>query len=370
MLPDICSSKIPSRKQKSASDLLPVFLLLISILGCIATSVQCRTYDGVLAEPVSLGAWLYAGNCRKCHESYGSSRLAETYENSSELITAIGERGCRIVWARNRGGSLGSNELSALAAYMQKWEELGSEPPLAPLPPQPVQTVASPPKKSVKQSNQTTNTTALNKEQLSSPLTRLIASNQVAAGGFLYTRNCYRCHLSYEKARMGKGINKDLVLSFITEGKTSTQMRAFSRMLGGPLKGSEIREIVAYISTWEERGESPAIAETLMTPPALDPAEFIPARLTRFQQVKGDVTKGLRLFRRNCGICHGPTGEGYLAPSLRIEKLGIRPDLFVKSVIKTGIPGSLMRGWDSGRGGILSAKQIDDITSAILTSDR
>ncbi|SHO49299.1 c-type cytochrome [Desulfopila aestuarii] len=370
MFRHICFSKLSGNKQKGSSCLLSVTLLLASVFFCIAESVYCRTYDGVLAESVPLGAWLYARNCLECHDKYASSRLAEIYNDSNELIAAIGEQGCKIAWARSRGGSLGSNELAALAAYMQKWEELGDEPQLPALPPQSVHTVAAPPPKvTAAEKNQTTSDTVPNEEQLSPPLAHLIATNPVAAGGFLYTRNCFRCHLSYEQARMGRGISKELVLRFITEGKTSTQMRAFSRMLGGPLKGTEIREIVTYISTWEERGEPPAIADILMTPPAIDPSEFIPIRLTRFQQVKGDAAEGSLLFRRNCSICHGPKGEGYVAPPLRTKQLGIRPDIFIKSVMKTGVPGSLMKGWDSGRGGILSAKDIDDITSAILALD-
>lgn len=371
MLSYTCSSKPSGCKRKSCRDLLPVLLLLASLLLCRAEKVHSRTYDGVLAEPVVLGAWLYAGNCLQCHDSYADARLAESYEDSSELITAIGARGCKIAWARSRGGSLGSNELDSLAAYMEKWEELGREPQLPPLPPQPEKTAPSPsPKVTSAPTRQPTSTTVPSEEQLSSPLIHLITTNPVAAGGFLYTRNCYRCHLSYEKARMGKGTSKELVLRLITEGKTSTQMRPFSRMLGGPLKTLEIREIVAYIAFWEERGESPAIADTLMNPPALDPADFAPIRLSRFQQVQGDAAAGSRLFRRHCSVCHGPAGEGLLGPSLTLEKLGIRPDLFIRSVMKMGIPGSLMRPWDTGRGGILSAKELDDIVSALLRAER
>lgn len=369
MLPHFSCSRGFNRHAGCCTIRLPFVFLVIFSLSSLAVRADCRTYDGVLAEPVTLGAWLYAGNCRPCHDSYASARLAETYADSSELITAIGERGCKIAWARNKGGSLGGNELAALAAYMQKWEEQGGEPTIPPLPPQPEKTVPpSPSTSTAAEKSQTQAATVGSKEQLSQPLAHLIAVNPVAAGGYLYTRNCYRCHLAYEHARMARGISKELVLHYITEGKTSTQMRAFSRMLGGPLKGSEIKEIVAYISAWEERGESPAIAEILMTPPALDPADFRPIRLTRFQLVEGDIAAGSQLFRRNCGTCHGVKGEGFLAPGLNTRKPAIRTDLFVKSVIKTGIPGSLMSSWTSGPGPTLSAKEIDDIVSTIIAS--
>jgi mono/diheme cytochrome c family protein len=202
---------------------------------------------------------------------------------------------------------------------------------------------------------------------LAEPLARVVAKNTIARGGWLYTNNCHRCHLEYDKARMGRSLSQDTLYNVIVHGKTSTQMRPFSRMLGGNLKTSDIKAIIAFISFWEQSGEAPAIASELMTPPALDPAELKPIRLTAFKNITGDVGTGLSLFQHNCRICHGPGGRGLVGPSLKKTLAGSRTDLYFKSVIKNGVPLSVMRSWDINGGGVLSAKDVDDIVSVLVS---
>jgi mono/diheme cytochrome c family protein len=86
-------------------------------------------------------------------------------------------------------------------------------------------------------------------------LEELMEQNSVAHGTWLYIRHCHRCHLGYQKARMGRGVAVDTVRRTIVNGKTSTQMTAFSRMKGGKLSNREIRAVVEYISTWEKFDE-------------------------------------------------------------------------------------------------------------------
>lgn len=325
-----------------------------------------RTYEGVLQDPVVLGAWLYTGNCLTCHDGYGQDRLAEGYDDRSELIAAIGSGGCRVTWAGNAGGKLGANELAALAAYMLQWEEEDKEPSLPEQPPQPVEPVPELPAKTAGTPDSIPSP-ADKDDQLAPALARLTAANPVAEGGWLYTRNCYRCHLTYRQARMGKGMDREILRRTISEGKTSTQMKGFSRLLGGELKAGEIRAVVSYITTWEKKGEPLAIATGLMTQPAVDPADFVPVRLPRFQKISGDPALGYMVFLRNCITCHGTLGEGYIGRSLRYNKGVSRPDLFLKSMIKQGIPVTLMRSWANGPGKVLSAKDIDDVVSVLLT---
>lgn len=60
-----------------------------------------------------------------------------------------------------------------------------------------------------------------------------------------------------------------------------------------------------------------------------------------------DVERGGRLFRANCGVCHGPAGAGGRGANLAQPKLQRAPDdhaLFL--VIRQGIPGTEMPpGW-------------------------
>jgi mono/diheme cytochrome c family protein len=243
---------------------------------------------------------------------------------------------------------------------MLAWEESDSRPDLPELPPQPK---AETPKRTKPKQMQTALTTTV-KDPLTPELRKLVKSNTIAEGGWLYTTNCYRCHLVYEKARMGKGLEKEIVFNFISGGKTSTQMTPFSRMLGGNLKNKEIKSIVDYITTWEKAGEPLAIAAELMTPPALDPSEFIPIRLARLKKINGDASSGKDIFLMKCSGCHGKEGEGYIGSSLQANGWSMRPDLYVKSVLKKGIPRSLMVTWDKGSNR-LAPKEIDDVVSYV-----
>lgn len=199
-------------------------------------------------------------------------------------------------------------------------------------------------------------------DPLTPELRQLVESTPVVMGGWLYTRNCYRCHMSYDKGRMGKGIEPRSIFRFVSEGKTSTQMSAFSRLLGGELKNREITAIVDYIRSWEHAGEPLAIAQELMTPPDLDPAEFVPIQLARFKEITGDKKGGQTLFRVNCATCHGSTGEGYIGSRFDRGFWSNRPDLYIKSVVKKGVPGTVMNSWEKGEKR-LSPKEIDDVVS-------
>lgn len=338
----------------------------MTCLLAFSKPAAARTYEGVLQEPVVLGAWLFTGKCMACHGTYAKDRLAEEYDDQDELAKAIGSGGCKVIWARRGGGILGVSELAALAAYMLRWEEEEKEPLLPELPAQPVEPAPDQPAQAARGVTLIMPPAVTEEQQLTPPLTKLITTNPVAEGGWLYTRNCHRCHLSYRQARLGKGIERETLRRTISEGKTSTQMKGFSRVLGGNLKSSEIKAVVTFITTWERKGEPLAIAAELMTPPAVDPADFVPVRLPKFQAVTGDPKAGATLFIKHCLSCHGTRGEGYIGTSLHEETRVPRPDLFFKSIIKRGIPGSLMKSWTDGSAETLSAKDIDDIVSALL----
>ena len=326
---------------------------------CLSSSLEAKTYSGVLSDPVVLGAWIYEGKCFSCHGDYGSAKLAQEYDDQEELVEAIGSGGCPTTWARKNGGPLGHKEINSLVRFMTKWDEEGGRPDMPTLPPQPKseELTVKPPEK--KRSQELANTEPT--DTLSVALKKLIKNNSVARGAYLYTMNCYRCHIDYEHARLGNSMERDTVYRFISEGKTSTQMTPFSRRLGGNLRNSEINSIVDYITTWEQKGEPLAIAKALLTPPQLDPTEFVPIKLTQFKRISGDNKNGELLYRYHCSSCHGTQKEGVIAPSLSTSKT-LRSDLYYKAVIKKGVIGSLMPAWDQGENK-LSPKEIDDTVS-------
>lgn len=347
--------------------LLQIFRFLPGLVLIFLPSfaLSAKTYTGVLGEPVALGAWVYKSKCIRCHQQYSTSRLGGEYDDQQELITAIGQEGCKVPWDRQDGGTLHSNEIEAIAIFMLRWEENDRPPQLPELPPleldNPKKIINPPPRPG----NGNFSTTQ-QLEILSPGLQHLIDNNSVAHGGYLYTRNCYRCHLSYTKGRMGKSMEKANLRLFIREGKTSTQMKPFSRLLGGSLKNREIEAIVSYISQWENKGEELAIAKELMTPPAFDPTELLPLRLVQFKEINGDQKQGMAIFRLHCSGCHGSGGEGIVGTVLDKRSFAIRPDLYVKSVVKNGVENSVMESWDINKGGELSAKNIEDVVTFIL----
>ncbi len=344
-----------------------IIWFVVLFLGLQFTAVMAAGYEGVLQKPLVLGAWLFEGNCVRCHTGDDGEYLAEDYSSRNELRSALSGSGCEINWSRRDGGPMDRDELDALVLYLMRWSEDGKAPDVGPLPDQPKQEVVI----STKKEKNKEETTQEQKDQnaLEPALQKLIENNPLAHGGYLYTQNCYRCHLSYKKARMGKGIEREIVLRTITEGKTSTQMKAFSRMLGGELKNSELEHIASYVMTWEKMKADPAIAAELMVPPAFDPVMFKPLRLPRFKEVEGDTALGAKLFAKHCCSCHGRQGEGYIGPSLK-KIFSLRTDLYTKSILKNGVPGSLMKSWAQNNGGQLSAKDLDDTVSYIVNLNK
>jgi mono/diheme cytochrome c family protein len=317
----------------------------------------------VLADPVALGAWLFKAHCGECHGPYARERLAGEYADASDLTAAISgaEEGCRIRWARRYGGSLKEDEIAALVRYMTAYEENDGPPPLPELPEIPSAAPPPPPEETSPGPKASDGP-----EEVDEVLRRLMDQNPVVHGAWIYTRNCYRCHLAYEKARMGRGTAADTIKRTVVNGKTSTQMKPFSRMKGGNLANVEIDAVVAYIAAWEKHGEPLALPAAVLVAPAADPAALLPIGLPQFPRPGGDGESGRRRFARTCTRCHGPGGEGYLGPSLRKTWWSLRPDLLVKSVLKQGVPGTPMAAWSQNAGGPLSAKDIEDLVSYLV----
>jgi mono/diheme cytochrome c family protein len=339
--------------------------LFLSSTPLAKPSAAHATADNVLADPLVFGAWLFKAHCMRCHGGYDQERLASEFDDDQELRNAFEGGNCRIKWGRRYGGKLGRKETLALVDFMRAWEDNDGPLHLPELPPMPAGDLPPPPKPKVK--------TALAEDepgdQMDPVLKKLLEINPVAHGAWLYTQHCYRCHLTYAKARSGRGFTEETIRNTIVNGKTSTQMTAFSRMLGGRLSNREISGIVDYIVTFEKFGEAPALAAIVTVPPEVDPAALLPIGLPRFPKVAGDAASGARLYALNCTRCHGMSGEGYVGRRLAKTWMVLRPDLMVKSILKQGVPGSPMPAWSQNEGGPFSAKEIEDVVTAVLVWD-
>lgn len=336
--------------------LLSTFLLLVT--GVWSSAGQT---DDPPLEGVALGAWLYEGNCVRCHGPYESARLAAA-SDEDELIANIGgdRGGCQVTWERRKGGPLSNREIKALAAYMLAWEELGKPPELPPLPPQPTPTVLP------------TRTAAFNmvtptpEAAMDEEVRVAVEGSSLALGAYLYTENCYRCHQSYARARMGKGLSTALVEKTIANGKTATSMKPFNRRKGGDLTISQIRAIVGYIAAWEQLDEEPALPAVLHTPPTPDPARLLPILPVEASPVTGDTARGATLYAVHCVACHGETGEGWIGPALARPWYGLNPGLTIRSTIQRGVPGYIMPAFGRANRGPLTDQEVDDLVMLIL----
>ncbi len=74
---------------------------------------------------------------------------------------------------------------------------------------------------------------------------------------------------------------------------------------------------------------------------------------------------GRAVYATHCALCHGATGEGYVAdnaPALsNPDFLDAASDAYLRAAIEEGRPGTPMSSWASSRGGPLSEADIDGI---------
>ena len=351
---------------------LPASLVVLAVVFVFVglQPASAQTPDP-LADPVVKGAWLYIGNCQRCHGDYAKARVAEGL-SAKELKAAVSgdaRPGCAIAWSLANGGPLPGKDIGALVAYMTAWEEAGAQPALPPLPPQPTRTPTPAPTVITTGAETTAAASASpTPPPLAPELLAAFAADPVAHGAWLYTRNCQRCHQTYATARMGQGLDINLLKQRIQEGNPGSNMPAFSFRLGGPLKASEVSAVVAFVSTWEATGGPPALpavvatAVTAEAKAAAAAAVALPAGAAALEP----AARGLLYYGTLCAPCHGAAGEGGTGPALAQFRPEMRPESALRTVIVEGVAGTAMIAWSQLEGGILDNGVIDDLLALLL----
>ena len=365
----------PASAQVSRGSAALRWLQLLAVIGSalLALAIGSTVTEGqdpdVLKDPVALGAWLYEGHCIGCHGPYEKARIAGLFDDEADLRAAIegGGRGCQVAWSTRNGGPLRSAEIKALAQYMLTWEELGAAPNLSPLPPQPTATPTPLPAPGAGAAAiRDATPTPTPAPELDPQIRLIIEGSELARGAWLYTQNCYRCHLDYGYARMARALSAQKVEAAVKAGKIGTSMPAFGRREGGDLSISDIRSIVRYVMAFEQLDASPALPAGLFRPPTPDPSKLAMIPLPDIPRASGNARAGARWYVQRCARCHGLAGEGGIGPLLAKPWPSVRPDLTVKAAIAAGVPGTLMRAWDQAAGGELTGQQVDDLVVYIL----
>ena len=190
--------------------------------------------------------------------------------------------------------------------------------------------------------------------------------SEIQLGAQIFAENCAVCHGKDGQGRVGATLAKDWpsirpdlrIRDTIEKGVSGSVMPAWGQAYNGPLNDQELDAVTMYILSWES-GQPRFIYPT----PTIDTR----IALTPPPGIDGDPNRGSQLFAANCALCHGDSGEGRIGANLSKDWPSIRPDLRVKSVIESGVPGSVMPAWSQVNGGPLSDQDINDITSYILT---
>lgn len=185
-------------------------------------------------------------------------------------------------------------------------------------------------------------------------------------GAQIYAENCAVCHGLEGEGRVGATLSKDWpaiqpdlnLRNIIVNGVPGSFMPPWSMANGGPLSDEQVELLVDYVLSWQTGDPLPASA--FPTPTARPPIEPIP-------DVEGDPNRGAVLYGENCALCHGENGEGRVGATLAKDWPAIRPDLSVRNVIATGVPGTYMPPWSQANGGPLADEEVDDLVAYVLT---
>jgi cbb3-type cytochrome c oxidase subunit III len=93
-----------------------------------------------------------------------------------------------------------------------------------------------------------------------------------------------------------------------------------------------------------------------------------PARIETIEaaDLSAAQAAGRQLYADDCAACHGDNGEGQVGPALNSrELLKTTVDATLHSLIRTGVPGSVMPAWGQAFGGPLTDEQVNQLVAFI-----
>lgn len=171
---------------------------------------------------------------------------------------------------------------------------------------------------------------------------------RIERGQLRFQENCVACHGVNGEGVSAPALNDktlldivsdDLLFSLIRSGVPGTAMPSWGQTNGGPFTDEEIRDLVAFVRSWQPTAPSAGAS----------------ARVA-------DPARGSAIFASTCFVCHGPEGRGGRAPALNDpERLQRFDDEWFRQTISFGRPAKGMPTW----GTVLSPEQIDDLVALL-----
>jgi mono/diheme cytochrome c family protein len=189
------------------------------------------------------------------------------------------------------------------------------------------------------------------------------ATGDPERGGRLFVENCAVCHGADGQGRIGASLNNfpgievsATISQTIRQGVPGSVMPAWGLANGGPLSDQDIADITAYI-IGAFGGTEPLAPLPTYQPPVIQP----------LPDISGDPSAGAVIYQANCVMCHGEEGQGRIGRTLAKEWPANQPAVYIAGLIRNGVSGSPMPAWGNSNGGPLTEKQVEDVTSYILT---
>ena len=212
------------------------------------------------------------------------------------------------------------------------------------------------------------------------------APEEVTEFNHLYAQNCAGCHGVGGRLGAALSLNDPLYLSFVTddefrkviaEGRTGTNMPAFSQQVGGSLTDQQIKLLITGMrSQWSRPDDFkdvslPRYSDSGMVTNS-SPGSAIVNDSSVNPSQPGDAQRGAVAYQTYCSSCHGANGAGGSAGSV------IDPH-FLNMVSNQGLRTTVVVGrsdlgkpdWRSNLPGHpMSPQEIDDVVAWLATHRR
>ncbi|MFC1878883.1 c-type cytochrome [Chloroflexota bacterium] len=175
----------------------------------------------------------------------------------------------------------------------------------------------------------------------------------------LYAENCVVCHgASGEGIADNPALNSDALrgmsendlIKIISRGRDNTLMAAWAVEEGGVFSNSQVQDLIAFIQYVNWGYVEVRVSELGLMPPQVVEMDVTDEMLAVLDVLpEGDVlSSGLMVFAENCAACHGTNGAGsVIAPALDSAELRLSSREDLLKIISSGVPGTLMAGWQN-----------------------